>query len=158
MSDQAVLLPKWSPNGIIILAKYQPGHSYTFWAKTILIFSPVYLFLRHPLFTSFFEESEDLSLGLSEDLRIHLAQICRYFSMESDQLMYLLIFYRKFPPFLKGPSFIISGDLIPRMLMATTVIPVLPLSQVFFTGLVPLLGHMMRIGNPNKKMFFPTTR
>ena len=42
-------MPKWSPNGIIILAKYQPGHSYTFLAKTILIFSLVYFFLTHPL-------------------------------------------------------------------------------------------------------------
>ena len=54
--------------------------------------------------------------------------------------------FRKFPPFLKGPSYIISGDLIPRILMATTVIPALPLAQIYFTGLVPLLGHMMRIG------------
>lgn len=54
--------------------------------------------------------------------------------------------WRKFPPFLKGPSYIISGDLIPRILMATTVIPALPLAQIYFTGLVPLLGHMMRIG------------
>jgi hypothetical protein len=30
MSDQAVLLPKLSPNWRIILAKYQLGHSYTF--------------------------------------------------------------------------------------------------------------------------------
>ena len=52
----------------------------------------------------------------------------------------------KFPPILKGPSYIISGDLVPRILMAATVIPALPLPQVFFTGLVPLLGHMMRIG------------
>ena len=31
MSDQAVLLPKWSPNRRIILAKRQLDHSYTFW-------------------------------------------------------------------------------------------------------------------------------
>ena len=30
--------------------------------------------------------------------------------------------------------------------MASTVIPALPLAQVYFTGLVSLLGHMMRIG------------
>ena len=42
-------LPKWSPDWRIILGKYQPGHSYTFWTMPILIFSPVYLFLRHPL-------------------------------------------------------------------------------------------------------------
>jgi len=63
--------------------------------------------------------------------------------------------WRKFPPFLKGPSFIISGDLIPRMLMATTVIPALPLAQIFFTGLVPLLGHMMRIGVSSFFAYYP---
>ena len=31
MSDQAVLLPKWSPQKRIILAKGQLDHSYTFW-------------------------------------------------------------------------------------------------------------------------------
>lgn len=51
-----------------------------------------------------------------------------------------------YPPFLKGPSFVISGDVIPRLLMASTVIPSLPLAQVFFTGLAPLMGHLMRIG------------
>ena len=59
-----------------------------------------------------------------------------------------------FPPFLKGPSYVISGDLIPRILMATSVIPTLPLPQVFFTGLVPLMAHIMRIGTiliPNRK-------
>ena len=54
-----------------------------------------------------------------------------------------------FPPFLKGPSYVISGDLIPRILMATSVIPTLPLPQVFFTGLVPLMAHIMRIGTKN---------
>ena len=52
MSDEAVLLPKCSPNGTIILAKYQFGHSYSFWTMPILIFSPVYLVLRHPLYSS----------------------------------------------------------------------------------------------------------
>ena len=28
MSDEAVLLPKWFPDGTLILAKYQLGHSY----------------------------------------------------------------------------------------------------------------------------------
>ena len=30
MSDEAVLLSKWFPDGTIILAKYQLGYSYTF--------------------------------------------------------------------------------------------------------------------------------
>ena len=51
MSDQAVLLPKWFSHGGIILAKGQLDHSYTFWTMSILIFSPVYLLLRHPLCT-----------------------------------------------------------------------------------------------------------
>ena len=33
-----------------------------------------------------------------------------------------------------------------RLLMAVTVLPVLSLVQVYMTGLVPLLGHIMRIG------------
>ena len=41
------------------------------------------------------------------------------------------------------------------MLMATTVIPALPLAQIFFTGLVPLLGHMMRIGVSSFFAFIP---
>ena len=35
----------------IILAKGQFDQSYTFWTMSILIFSPVYLLLRHPLCT-----------------------------------------------------------------------------------------------------------
>ena len=49
MSDQAVFLSKWSPNEIIILAKEQPGHSYTFWTMPILIFSPFANFGKHSL-------------------------------------------------------------------------------------------------------------
>ena len=49
MSDQAVLLTKWSPNWRIILAKGQLDHTLTFWTMPILIFDPVYLLLRHPL-------------------------------------------------------------------------------------------------------------
>ena len=60
-----------------------------------------------------------------------------------------------FPPFLKGPSYIVSGDLIPRILMASTVIPTLPLPQIFFTGLVPLMGHMMRIGVASFFAYYP---
>ena len=40
MSDQAVLLSKWSPYERIILAKEQLCHLYTFGTMTILIFSP----------------------------------------------------------------------------------------------------------------------
>ena len=36
MSDQAVILPKWSSHETVILAKEQLDHSYTFW--NILIF------------------------------------------------------------------------------------------------------------------------
>ena len=49
MSDQAVLLPKWSPDWRIILAKYQLGPSYTFWIMPILIFSLVQIIMGHPL-------------------------------------------------------------------------------------------------------------
>ena len=37
MSDQAVLLPKWSPHGRIILAKGQLDRSYIFWIMPIMI-------------------------------------------------------------------------------------------------------------------------
>ena len=40
MSYEPVLLPKFSPDGTIILAKEQVHNSYTFWAMSILIFSP----------------------------------------------------------------------------------------------------------------------
>ena len=49
MSDQAVLLPKWSPNGRIILAKGQLNNSNTFWTMSILKFGLVYFFSIHPL-------------------------------------------------------------------------------------------------------------
>ena len=49
VSDQAILSPKWSPDRRINLAKYQLGHSYTFWTMPILIFSPVQIIMRHPL-------------------------------------------------------------------------------------------------------------
>ena len=44
MTDQADILSKWLWHVGTILAKYQPGHLYTFWAMTILIFSPFYFF------------------------------------------------------------------------------------------------------------------
>ena len=49
--DPAVLSPKWFSHGRIILAKYQPCHSYTFWTMTIMIFSSVYFFSGHTLGT-----------------------------------------------------------------------------------------------------------
>lgn len=63
--------------------------------------------------------------------------------------------WAKYPPFLKGPSFVVSGDLVPRMLVAVTVIPTLSLAQVFFTGLVPLMGHMIRIGVSSFFAYYP---
>ena len=50
MHDQAVFLPKWSPEWRIILAKGQLDHAYTFWTMLILIFSLVQIIMRHPLF------------------------------------------------------------------------------------------------------------
>ena len=44
MSDQAVLLPKWSPHGRI-----RSIYSYTFWTMPIYKFGPVYFFSAHPL-------------------------------------------------------------------------------------------------------------
>ena len=49
MSDQTVLLPKLFSHGGIILAKGQLDHSCTFWTMSILIFSPVFFCLGHPL-------------------------------------------------------------------------------------------------------------
>jgi hypothetical protein len=55
--------------------------------------------------------------------------------------------WRLFPPFLRGPSFIISGDVVPRLLTAVRYTPSLPaLPQVYFTGLAPLVNKVMRIG------------
>ena len=47
MSYETVLSPKFSTNGTIILAKEQFHNLYTFLAMPILIFSLVYLFMRH---------------------------------------------------------------------------------------------------------------
>ena len=80
--------------------------------------------------------------------REKLSEIGHYISKENWP-------WGHFPPFLKGPSFVISGDVVPRLLMATTVIPTLPLSQVFFTGLVPLMGHLMRIGVSSFFAYYP---
>ena len=49
MSDQAGILPKWFSNQGIILPKGQLDHSYTFWTKHILIFSPAQIIMGHPL-------------------------------------------------------------------------------------------------------------
>ena len=49
MSDQAVLLPKWSPNGRMILAKGHPDHSILFELWLIMIFSPVANFAQQSL-------------------------------------------------------------------------------------------------------------
>ena len=50
MSDQTVLLPKWTLYGTIILAKGQFDHSYIYWIMPIMIFSRVQFFLVHPLY------------------------------------------------------------------------------------------------------------
>ena len=55
MSDQAVLLPKWSSDWRINSAKYQLGYSYTFWTMLILIFSSVQKVMRHPLVQKVYE-------------------------------------------------------------------------------------------------------
>ena len=49
MSYEPVLLPKFSPDGTILLAKEQVHNSYTFWAMPFLIFSPVQIIISHPL-------------------------------------------------------------------------------------------------------------
>ena len=51
MSYETVLLPKWLSHQGIILANSFITH--TFWAMPILIFNPVYLFMRHPLPNAF---------------------------------------------------------------------------------------------------------
>ena len=56
---------------------------------------------------------------------------------------------------LQGPSYVISGDVIPRLLMASTVIPVIPMTQVYFTGLAPLMAHLMRIGVAGFFAYYP---
>ena len=51
MGDQADILRKW----LSLLAKGQLNHSYSFWTMPILLFSLVYLILKHPLYIiSFF--------------------------------------------------------------------------------------------------------
>ena len=49
MSEHAVLLPKCSLHGRIILAKGQLNNLYTFWSMPILKFGLVYFFSIHPL-------------------------------------------------------------------------------------------------------------
>ena len=52
MSDQAVLLSKWSPHWRIILAKYKPRHSYTFWTKVYYDIQPSRKFWKSPSSTT----------------------------------------------------------------------------------------------------------
>jgi len=52
MSYEPVLLPKFSPDGTIILAKEQVHNSYTFCAMSILIFSPFANFGKQSLIHS----------------------------------------------------------------------------------------------------------
>lgn len=69
-----------------------------------------------------------------------------------------------YPPFLAGPTYVLSGDVVPRLLVAVKYVPFLSLEQVkssvkcrresrnltlpqvFFTGLLPLTNRLMRIG------------
>ena len=55
----------------VILAKEQCHNSYTFWAMPILIFSPVYFFMRHPL------ESSSLTSIMALDITKILIDILR---------------------------------------------------------------------------------
>ena len=66
MIYETVLLPKWLSHQGRILAKEQFHSSYTFWAMPILIFGPVYLFMRHPRCTfllSIIYLQKDISLA-----------------------------------------------------------------------------------------------
>ena len=63
MSDWAVLLPKWSPLGAIILAKCQAGHCYTFWTMTFSILTPVANFMDHPLVKTYLKLTKISLIG-----------------------------------------------------------------------------------------------
>lgn len=63
--------------------------------------------------------------------------------------------WKYFPPFIQGPSYVLSGDVVPRLLVAAKFTPILTLNQVFFTGLAPLVNHIMRIGV--NSFFHPST-
>ena len=52
----------------------------------------------------------------------------------------------RFPPFIKGPSYVISGDVVPRLLVAMRHTKYFPLQQVYFTALATLTNRVMRIG------------
>ena len=54
-----------------------------------------------------------------------------------------------FPPFFKNPTFVVSGDVIPRLLTAAQNIP-MPINNVmrsiYVTGILPIFGNVMRLG------------
>ena len=51
-----------------------------------------------------------------------------------------------FPSFVGGPVYLISGDTVPRLLVAASRTPTVHLTQVFLTGAAALTGKIMRIG------------
>jgi hypothetical protein len=67
MSYETVLLPKFSPDGTIILAKEQLHNSYTFLAMPILIFSPVQIIMTHPLDPAKCQDQDMCEKSLRED-------------------------------------------------------------------------------------------
>ena len=80
MSFETFLLPKFFPDGTIILAKEQFHNSYTFCAMPILIFSPVQIIMTHPLypvigllnFMGNFQKFKEISLKLYIKVLFHL--------------------------------------------------------------------------------------
>ena len=114
MSYETVFLPKFSPDGTIILAKYQFGHLYTFWTVPILILSPVQIIMRHTLrsiFQDFFdihpEQSQSYLRVLKKEmifsyLRRHLG-----FDSWEGALQFLVTWW--WPDNLLSTTFVISG-------------------------------------------------
>ncbi|TRY70351.1 hypothetical protein TCAL_09419 [Tigriopus californicus] len=51
-----------------------------------------------------------------------------------------------YPGFLDGPSLILSGDVMPRLLTAVKYTPILALENVYLTGVAALAASVMRIG------------
>jgi len=50
-----------------------------------------------------------------------------------------------FPPFLKEPTFILSGDVVPRLLLAASITPQIRLDSVYIAGILPALIGLSRI-------------
>ena len=74
MSDQAVILPKWSSYEGIILAKGQFDHSYPFWTTAYFIFGPVANFGDQSLCNLCFISTVQYHMGEKlNGKKIHLA-------------------------------------------------------------------------------------